>query len=65
MEHTKVSDAFIKSWIVEHWKPLLKYTPLFSSLVNAWFIFHFLLVGDMELIFDCLWLIGKGSTVFT
>ena len=65
MEHTWVSFVDLKACIVENWKSLLKYTPLFSSLINGWFNFHFLTVADRELISERQRLIGKGSIVLT
>jgi len=63
MENVKVSFEVLRDWIKVHWKPILHYAPLFSTLINGWYIFHFLSVKDRECISTCPWLIGRGSMV--
>jgi len=65
MEHTKVSHDFLKDWLTKYWKLVLNYVPLFSLLANGWYLFHLLSATDRERILVKLWLIGKGSMVFT
>lgn len=57
MENTRVTFEELKLWILHHWKPLLGYAPRFSTLVNGWFIFHFVTVKDRVLIAKKPWLI--------
>jgi len=63
LENVKVTFETLREWLKVHWKPLLDYTPLFSTLINGWYIFHFLSAKDRECIENCPWLIGRGSIV--
>jgi len=65
MENVKVNFEVLRDWIKLHWKPVLNYTPLFSTLVKGWYIFHFISVKDRETISAGTWLIGRGSIVLT
>jgi len=63
LENTKASFATMKDWTISYWRPILQYNPLFSTLVNGWYIFHFLNSEDREKIERRTWLIGHGSLV--
>jgi len=63
MENVRVTYEALRDWIQEHWYPLLKFTPLFSTLTNGWYIFHFLTVKQREDVEKIPWLIGRGSMV--
>ena len=63
LENVKVTFEAMREWLVKHWKPILEYTPLFSTLVNGWYIFHFLSIKDRESISNRPWLLGRGSLV--
>ena len=63
MENVKVSFEALREWLQVHWKPILLYTPLFSTLINGWYIFHFLSAKDRENIEKISWFIGRGSMV--
>lgn len=65
MEHARVSYKMLKSWVFINWKPLLNYTPRFSFLVNGWIIFHLLSISDREILEEGLWIIVRGSLIFT
>jgi len=63
LENTKASFATMKDWTISYWRPLLQYNPLFSTLVNGWYMFHFRNTEDREKIERRTWLIGRGSLV--
>jgi len=63
LENVKVPFKTVRDWIKLHWKPILHYSPLFSTLINGWYIFHFLTIKDRERITAGPWLIGRGSLV--
>ena len=63
LENTKATFATMKDWMISYWRPILLYNPLFSTLVNGWYIFHFLNPKDREKIERRTWLVGRGSLV--
>jgi len=63
LENTKVTFEAMRDWLNSYWRPILKYKPLFTTLVNGWFIFHLLNSKDRDMIAQKTWLIGRGSLV--
>lgn len=65
IEHIKINYAMLNDWVKDYWKPILKYLPRFSFMVNGWIIFHLLSVADRQKIEQGIWIIGSGSLVLT
>ena len=41
------TDFDTNTWISKHWKPIIRYTPKVSDLINGWFCVHFMDDNDV------------------
>lgn len=54
----EMDEAKMRKWIGLQWKPLLGYIPIIAKLMKD--CFHFLSVGDLDIIQNLPWVYGKS-----
>ena len=65
MELVKLSREDLLEWVRVQWKPFIQNIPRVLSLVNGWFIFHFMSEEDSKAVEERFWVHGKGSLVLS
>ena len=65
VEFVKLSRTELLDSIHEQWKSFIQKILRVLTLVNGWFMFHFLLEEDRKVVEEWLWVFGKGSLVLS
>ena len=63
LEYESLNIMDFLEWIHFNWRPLVKYAPKLSIIVNGSYHFHFLSSNHNERILSKPWIIGEGLLV--
>ena len=65
VEFVKLTRMKLLDWIHDQWKSFIQKILRVLTLVNSWFMFHFLSEEDRKVVEEWLWVFGKGSLVLS